>query len=524
MSISAHPVFLIAFGEEENLGVGYLRSVLNTAGIESRMVDLRYDNEEILACIKRNDPVAVGFSVIFEVFLEEFAHLARYLRKGGINCHFTAGGYYASLHPHILFQLIPELDSIVRFEGEYAFPELIKCLIADNEWKRIQNIAFREDGHVVSTPLRKPERDLDRFPYPVRRPPGEYAPGRKFTTIISGRGCIYDCSFCNTREFYRQAGGPVKRIRSPEMVVREMHHLYTEKRCTVFLFQDDDFPVKCHDGNSWIRSFCSELERKGLLNRVMWKINCRPDEVDPDTFLLMKQHGLFLVFLGLEDGTDDGLARLNKRMSAATGTGAAEILKRLDIGYDYGMMLFQPETSFGSLRENLEFLENVCSDGNAPMTFLKLMPYFSTQLESELREQGRLRGRPGHLDYNLSSESLDACWSAVTECLAEWLWGSLGVVNLAKWVRNWLAVSGYFGNSTVTTEKCRTSYRDTVAQSNLFLADTMTGLINYYESGDYLTDGQRYKEQIRTDIGKRHHLYCTTLNETLKTLRAEALF
>jgi radical SAM superfamily enzyme YgiQ (UPF0313 family) len=522
--INTHPVFLIAFGEEENLGVGYLRSVLNTAGIESRMVDLRYDNEEILACIRRHDPVTVGFSVIFEVYIEEFAQLARYLRKGGINCHFTAGGYYASLHPDELFRLIPELDSIVRFEGEYTFLELIKCLITEKEWKSIRNIAFRENGHIITTPLRNLEKDLDRFPFPVRKTPGEYAPGRMFTTIISGRGCIYDCTFCNTREFYRQAGGPVKRIRSPEMVVREMHQLYAEKRCTVFLFQDDDFPVKCADGNSWIKSFCSELEQGGLLNRVMWKINCRPDEVDPDTFLLMKKHGLFLVFLGLEDGTDEGLKRLNKRMRATTGTTAVETLRRLDIGYDYGMMMFQPETSFGSLRENLKFLEKVCSDGTAPITFLKLMPYFSTELVRELSEQGRLNGRPGYLDYRLRSEPLDACWSAVTECLAEWLWGSQGVVNLAKWVRNWLAVSDYFGNSNSPVEECRTRYRDTVAQSNLFLAETMTRFFDYYESGDYITDGQRLENNIKTDIEEKHQLFCRSFAETLKSLRAEALF
>lgn len=514
----SRPVILVAFGENENLGAGYLMAVLSDAGIETRMIDFRQDNEEILACIRRDDPVAVGFSVIFEVYIGEFVHLVRYLRRGGVRCHFTAGGYYASLYPVEMFRLIPELDSVVRFEGEYTLPELVKCLMAGTDWKKIRSIAFRENDHIVTTPLRRLEKDLDRFPFPVRKTPGDYAPGTKFTTILSGRGCIYDCSFCNTREFYRKAGGPVKRIRNPEMVVREMHQLYTQKRCRVFLFQDDDFPVKDADGNSWIKSFCFELERRGLLNEVMWKINCRPDEVDPDTFHLMKNHGLFLLFLGLEDGTDEGLRRLNKRMSAMSGEVAVDILRRLEIGYDYGMMLFQPESSFKSLRENMKFLQKVCSDGAAPMTFLKLMPYFGTVVGKELAENGRLTGEPGSLDYNFRSDSLNACWETVSECLAEWLWGRKGVVNLAKWVRNWLAVSDYFGNSTIATEECRTRFRKTVAQSNLTLSATMTGLFDYYESGDYLTDGSRYKEQLGTDIGKIHQLYCSTLSKTLKIL------
>ncbi len=53
--------------------------------------------------------------------------------------------------------------------------------------------------------------------------------------------------------------GPTKRTRSPEMVVREMEHLYRDKGCSVFLFHDDDFPVKVRGDNDWIRSFCNEL-------------------------------------------------------------------------------------------------------------------------------------------------------------------------------------------------------------------------------------------------------------------------
>ncbi len=524
MTSASNSVVLVAFGEEENLGVGYLMSVLNGAGISCRMIDFRYDNEEILAGIRRDNPVVVGFSVIFEIYLGEFAQLAKYLRKCGIDCHFTAGGYYASLYPEELFGIIPELDSIVRFEGEYTFTELVKCLIKGSDWRKVNNLAYPENGKIIRTPLRKPENDLDIFPVPVRRPLREYVSGIRYATILSGRGCLYNCSFCNTREYYTQAGGPVKRIRSPGMVVNEMYRLYSENRCGVFIFLDDDTPVKTAGGNQWIKSFCSELERKGLSNRVMWKINCRPDEIELETFSLMKNHGLFLVFIGLEDGTDEGLKRLNKKMTVTSSLRGVGILNRLNIGFDYGMILFQPDSTYTSLRENMEFLSGICRDGHVPMTFLKLIPYFGTRVERELREAGRVKGQPGNLDYNFMSESLDACWSAVRECFAEWLWGPQGVVNLAKWVRNYLAVRDHFGNPDTASNDYRTGYRNMVAQSNQLLCNTMTEFFSYYESGDYLRDGQKHKEKIRTNIGKRHQQYCTTFTETLKSLRAEALY
>lgn len=518
MNPSGNPVLIVAFGEDENLGVGYLMSVLKGAGIESVMIDFRQSNEEILAVIRRQNPLAVGFSLIFEVYLNEFAQIIRFLRQSGIACHFTAGGYYASLHPEELLRLMPEIDTVVRFEGEHTFPELVNCLRTNTEWKTVRNLAFRENGRITMTPLRGLEKDIDSFPFPFKGKCAKYALGLRYTTIIAARGCNHHCSFCNTGEFYRQAGGPLKRVRKPESVVSEMYHLYTEKKCSVFLFQDDDFAVRTAASRSWIKSFCNELENRGLKRKVIWKINCRPDEIDMDTFRVMKQHGLYQVFIGLEDGTAEGLIRLNKRMPLGSGLRGVEILRNLELDFDFGFMLFQPETTFGSLRENMRYLERICSDGYTPITFLKLMPYFDTLVEKELREQGRLTGNPGNLDYKFRTESLDACWASVGECFAEWLWGREGVVNLAKWVRNYLAVGDFLWGSLSGIDNYRKYYRDTLARGNLFLADCMTELFDYYESGNYLTDEGKQKERIRTSAESMNKLLSKSLKKILKNL------
>ncbi|MCK7538268.1 MAG: cobalamin-dependent protein [Marinilabiliales bacterium] len=284
MIIFRFPVILVAFGDYDNLGVGYLSSVLRREGIETRMIDFRYDDQEILVAIRRHAPLVVGFSVVYEGYIDEFAGLVKCLRKGGVRSHFTAGGYFASLNPGELFRLIPELDSIVRFEGETTFPELVKRIYTGTNWRDIKSIAFRQDDRIVMTPMRPLEKDIDVFPFPARRPLADYIPGVKFATLIAGRGCRYNCSFCNTREFYQTPGGPLKRIRKPETVLDEMEQLYHDKGCIVFLFQDDDFPVKAEGNNDWIKSFCSGLEQRRLHDKIIWKINCRPDEIDVRMF------------------------------------------------------------------------------------------------------------------------------------------------------------------------------------------------------------------------------------------------
>ena len=513
MNFFSQPVIFIVFGDYSNLGVGYLSAVLNQAGVESRIIDFRLPYEDILKDLKQSDPLVVGFSVIYEGYIDEFAILVKLLKNNGINCHFTAGGHFASLRPQELFSLIPELDSIVRFEGEYTLPELVNCLISGIDWKSIRSIAFKEDHGIITTPLRPLEHDLDKFPFPSRPPAREYAYGKKYVTILAGRGCINDCSYCNAREFYRTAAGPTKRTRSPEMVVREIEHLHRGKGCSVFLFQDDDFPVKIRGNHDWIISFCNELKNRKLHDKIIWKINCRPDEMDADILELMRQHGLFLVFIGLEDGTDEGLARLSKRTTVAENLDCINLLKDSGTRFDYGFMMFQPETTYASLKENLEFLKKICSDGYTPVSFLKLMPYFETRIEKELRTQGRLRGRPGYYDYDFIPVSLNDCYSTVLDCFAEWIWSAEGVTNMSKWAINYFAVNDHFEMSRPGIESHKEKFRNIASESNRYILGTLAELFNIFESGSYQGKGRQAIDKIRTEAQSRHRLYRRTVRE-----------
>lgn len=522
--MNAHPVAFIAFEEFDNLGVGYLSSVLSEAGYESSVIDFKGKKEEILKILKKLKPLIVGFSVIFQYHIYEFEELISYLRKGGIKCHFTAGGQYASLRYEDLFEIIPSLDSIVRFEGEYTFLELVNCINQGTDWKNIAGITYKIKGRLTVNALRPVEKDLDNFPLPMRSPLKEYALNKKFATILAGRGCLNNCSFCYLQEYYKQSSGPHKRIRKPEKVVWEMELLHNEMECSVFLFQDDDFPVKPNNSSEWIEKFCRKLKARKLSDKIIWKINCRPDEIDYESFLMMKNHGLHLVFLGIEDGTDSGLKRLNKHLTVSKSLEGINILKKLEIGFDYGFMLFQPSSTFRSVNDNLDFLREICSDGFSSVTFLKMMPYCATPVEKELRNEGRLKGKPGFLDYDFLDESMNHYYKFTSDCLMEWLTDPDGLLNLSKWARNYISVySRYFGFA-YDISLISNDLRRIVSESNLFLLDTMKELAILFESGKYnngnynnlrsyseniVIKHQQYSEQIKnimTDIITRFEL------------------
>lgn len=516
--MKAHPLVFITVMDYDNLGVGYMASLLSEKGFHPVILDSETGNQELLEKIRKLEPLLVGFSVIFHNHIDRFAELIGYLRTGGIKCHITAGGHYATLQTAELFHLIPGLDSVVRFEGEYPVVELAECLAEGKEWRRINNLAFIEEDAIRMNPVLPLEKELDSLPFPQRIFFREYAFGRKFTAIIAGRGCFYNCTFCNTREFYRLAGGPVKRIREPEAVAGEMEYLHKKKNCSVFIFQDDDFPVRVAGKTVWIQRFCDELDRRKLAGKIMWKINCRPDEIDEESFIMMRRSGLFLVFLGIEDGTDEGLKKLNKKMSVTSTLEGIEILKSLGIGFDFGFMLFQPSTTFSTLLENIEFLRQICADGYTPATFLKLLPFYDTKVDAELEKEGRLKISRSGMDYDFIEEQMAGCYEFISECFNDWIENPEGFENISKWARNYFLVRLRSDQDQPEVTALQKELRSIISEANNFILDTIRAIALVFESKQNNITIIPFHESFRGIVKGNHLFYRTKINSIVAEL------
>jgi anaerobic magnesium-protoporphyrin IX monomethyl ester cyclase len=510
-------VVFVAFQEQDNLGVGYVASTLLNAGYDIRLLDFRIGESAILEHLRRLNPLVVGFSVIFQHHLDRFQELIASLRGHDIACHFCAGGHYPSLRPVELMNAIPELDSVILFEGEQTFLEMVRALSANGNWKNILGIAYRENGRVTLNPLRPLETDLDQFSPPIRPPAREFCLGKKFSTLLAGRGCVNRCTFCSINEFYSRPPGPLKRVRKPEMVVREIELLHLERHCSIFMFQDDDFPVARDRGTGWATKFCKLLAQRGLDNRILWKISCRPDEVDFDLFGHMKRHGLFLVYLGIESGTDQGLRLMNKGIEVATNLRAVSILKELDILYDYGFMLFDPESTFDTVVENLAFLEGMLGDGSSPVTFCKMLPYAETDIERRLRAEGRLKGCPGQEDYDFKDPAIDRLYKYMAWCFSTWIGDHGGLLNLGRWSRYYIAVYKKYYSHSAPCAAMEQEIQKIIGTSNQFFIDSARQILDLVRLGKPSTEFPLL-ERLQSQIAQKHAEYCTSLSDALEDL------
>ena len=404
---TSRPLMLIGFQHQANLGLGYVASYLEKFGYRVELLDFESAPEDVLARARELKPLLIGFSLIFQFYVHRFAALIRYLRLNGVDCHFTIGGHFPSLSYRHALELIPGLDSVVRFEGELTLLELADSLGTGRDWRSLEGIAYIHHGEVVATPLRRLVADLDELPYPKRANTRQNVVlGRVATSLVASRGCVRTCSFCSIHKFYRSVPGKVVRTRQPARVAEEMRHLYDRHGITVFLFEDDDFPLYGPVFRRWTNQFVEALYRVDLPGRAVWKINCRADAIEPELFSTLREAGLYFVYIGLESGNELGLATLHKQTTVAQNLHAIDVLKRLGIQFEYGYMLFDPSSTFASVRANIEFLRRIVGDGSAAAMFGRTIPYDGTPIKEQLALEGRLRGDICHPDYEFLEPGL----------------------------------------------------------------------------------------------------------------------
>jgi radical SAM superfamily enzyme YgiQ (UPF0313 family) len=427
---TSRAVMLIGFQRHSNLGIGYLAANLQRSGYHVEVFDFEADREQILEAAKTLDPVLIGFSLIFQSYISWFGSLIGYLREQGVTCHFTMGGHFPSLSYEETLKLVPELDSVVRFEGEETLLELVDFLSTGRDWHELTGLAYRQGESTVATPMRHLIDNLDSLPYPVRAFRRNAILGRHATPMLASRGCARTCSFCSIHMFYRTAPGKVVRTRNPAEVAKEMRFLLEQHGISIFMFQDDDFPLFGPVWQRWAREFVSELHRNRLPGRVVWKINCRADAVDPDLFTEMRQAGLYMVYMGLESGTNEGLKTLHKQITVEQNLRAVRILKEIGALFEFGFMLLDPSSTFDSVRANVNFLRAIVGDGCAGATFGRMVPYDGTPIKADLEREGRLKGDVCRPDYDFLDPRLDDFYRELTH-----------IIDVTGWTHSYQALS-----------------------------------------------------------------------------------
>ncbi|MDD5178578.1 MAG: radical SAM protein, partial [Candidatus Nanoarchaeia archaeon] len=142
--------------------------------------------------------------------------------------------------------------------------------------------------------------DLNKLPFPARdlMPLNKYVltnNGQKFTTIVTGRGCPFNCTFCVVPQNY----GRKIRLRDPKIIVEEIKEVIDKYKIKNFWFNNDTFTIK----KDQVIELCNLIQQNNL--KINWMCNSRVDTVDLETFNAMKKAGCWILSFGVESGNEE---------------------------------------------------------------------------------------------------------------------------------------------------------------------------------------------------------------------------
>jgi anaerobic magnesium-protoporphyrin IX monomethyl ester cyclase len=420
-------VLLVGAEELENLGTRYLAAVLRQHGysVELEAFSTADEMDAVVQRAQETQPRVVGLSIIFQYRAPEFIDLAEQIKRNLPSTHITTGGHFATFTADELLRDYPALDSVVRGEGELTLLELVQQLDSPETWDSILGLTFRRNGRIVSNAPRPLIADLDTLPFPSRDTPPQHHLGIGVSPIVGSRGCYRDCSFCSIHAFYGASQGALQRFRSVPNLVDEMEMLYDKFGVRFFIFNDDEWFPPGKARLNRVAEFERELKQRHL--DIIMSIKCRADDVDEDLFRRLIDLGVVRAYVGVESGSDHSLRTLNKKTTVAQNRRALEVLNRVGMLADFGMIFFDPESTIEDVRANLDFFHEMAGAGQAPLSFGRMEVYAGTPILKELQNAGRLTGNYLAWNYTIADPRVELLFRMMYATLRHRQYSSDGV-------------------------------------------------------------------------------------------------
>jgi hypothetical protein len=418
----------------EALGLGYLAASLRQHGHAVEIIDARLQKLDATALVEAALGYhcrVIGVTVPFQTLMPAVADIVRDLRFRGSKAHIAIGGLFPSHAAEQLLGDLPELDSVVRYEGENTLVQLVEAIDIPEKWSEIEGLTYRSrNGHIISTPGRAPIQELDALPVVARDTLPLVTKARGFIYVLSSRGCLGSCSYC-VRAQETRANGRRWRPRDPELVVAETEAAVAGSGNYRVSFVDDDFFGVPEGGQSHAERVARAILKRGL--QIEFLISVQPRAIEHPTFALLKEAGLRSVILAADSFCQPALDRFNKGVTVDRVLHSIDVLAGLGIDAYLGLILFDPWTTLDELSENLQVLGQIPYFRPWQLTS-KLDVFAGAPVEKRLRQEGRLQVQGYDYSYDVTPEIAavyQAFWALLKPCqasLAEldrFRWGSL---------------------------------------------------------------------------------------------------
>lgn len=289
-------------GQFQPLGISYIASVLRHRGIAVNILDARSLHltiEETAQKVAEQKPAFCGINVVTAQYRTVLMLVER-IKALCPQTRVILGG------PHIHYEHLkaiqkPEVDFVVRGEGEFAALELLQVVTGGGDLRQVQGLTFRDaKGQTVVNPDREFCRNLDDIPFPARdllpmeiyNAPISLGGGKPFTSMLATRGCPFKCHYCSETAMWGH-----QRRRSVDNILDEMEQVIADFGVKYISFVDDLLLVN----QKWAIELCRGMRQRGI--RVDWECTGRIPYMTEELLREMKKSNCKCVIFGIEFGS-----------------------------------------------------------------------------------------------------------------------------------------------------------------------------------------------------------------------------
>lgn len=399
-------------------GLGYISAVLKKGGYGVKLIDaaacgwkkkfivdggkIHYglSYQEIGDIIKKYNPQLIGISIISSLLKQNGFLLASEIKKRYPATKIVIGGP----HPSVTISeslANPNIDYLVFGEGEVTTLELVGQLSKLRPRLRgIKGLAYKVNGKPIINPVRELIKDLDTLPFPDRDqyPMDDYfrasqkllssfalsTYNKKWATVISSRGCPYNCIFCSIH----LTMGKVWRPRSAENVVSEIEVLVKKLNIRKIAFLDDNMTFNLERMNR----ICDLITEKKL--RFEWSTpnGIRADRLDRNLLLKMKKAGCVRIAVAPESGSQKVVYELiGKGLNLRKVTEVVKICKEIGLKVDCFFVMGIPGETKQNLRQTINYATRLKKIGASGFNIAIATPFIGTRLHKVFTDRGYLK-------------------------------------------------------------------------------------------------------------------------------------
>ncbi|MDR0372067.1 MAG: B12-binding domain-containing radical SAM protein [Nitrososphaerota archaeon] len=371
--IGHHPLF-------PPLGLAYMAAVLDQNGFEVKIVDCpvnRYDYSKLGSELATFGPSMIGIGSMTPIAEASFQS-ARTAREACPDAQIIMGGPHATFQGEDILTTEKSIDLIVRGEGEKTLLELAQQHETGKKLGDIEGITFRKDKEIIQTPTRPFIQNLDALPWPAYKfvPIEKYwVQGQKLLSVITSRGCPYQCPFCVASQMFGQRF----RARSANNVLEELEWLRNEYGAEGVAFQDDTLTFD----KKRATDICDGMIERKI--NLRWGCGTRADVVTKELLQKMAKAHCDEVMFGIESGCERMRESLKRGVTNEQCENAIKWAKEAGMFVTVSVILGYPGETKESLQETLDFVRKIEPDD---AWLCHATPFPGTQLRQIVEKNG----------------------------------------------------------------------------------------------------------------------------------------